>query len=67
MKNCDDDSHYDYIGGVPCKSCGRDIAIHVSCDNNCLALLNPNTLEDYKLAYEHWRDHSCNYGCSHGA
>lgn len=38
----------------------------VECDNpNCEALDQPETLEEYKIAYEHWRKHSYLSGCSH--
>lgn len=38
----------------------------VFCDDNCGALYEPKTLEDYKLAYEHWHSHRSYSGCSHG-
>ena len=42
--------------------------VHVDCDMiECEALKQPRTLEDYKLAYEHWRSHSWLHGCAHGS
>jgi len=38
----------------------------VDCSDNCGALKNPRTCEDYKLAYEHWMGDSYLSGCSHG-
>jgi hypothetical protein len=37
----------------------------VSCDDNCGAFAEPVTLEEYKAALEHWREHGDLYGCSH--
>lgn len=37
----------------------------VSCDEDCGAVKNPETLEEYKLAYEHWSGHGYLCGCSH--
>lgn len=34
-------------------SCG----IHVSCEDNCKALIRPETPEEIKLALEDWEDH----------
>lgn len=39
---------------------------HVSCDDGCMAMVNPVTFEEYKAAYEHWRSHHDLRGCSHG-
>jgi len=36
------------------------------CDELCKAKNKPVTLEDYKLAYDHWRYHDSWLGCSHG-
>lgn len=38
----------------------------VVCDAFCGASDQPETLEEYKAAYEHWRRHGYLYGCSHG-
>ena len=43
-----------------------DYNIHVKCSNVCDSLQNPTTLEEYKAAYIHWKDHSLYCGCSHG-
>lgn len=43
-----------------------DCLIHVSCDEDCKALENPITLDDYKLTLEHYREHGFLSGCSHG-
>jgi hypothetical protein len=37
----------------------------VDCDDNCGAKLDPQTFEEYKAAYEHWRGHGCLDGCAH--
>jgi hypothetical protein len=37
----------------------------VDCDDNCGALKDPDTEEEYKAAYEHWRWHGLQSGCSH--
>lgn len=42
---------------------GREL---VCCADECDALLDPHTLEEYVAAYEHWRRHSWLGGCSHG-
>lgn len=38
----------------------------VGCDMDCGALQEPQSLEEYKAALEHWRSHGYMYGCSHG-
>ena len=41
--------------------------LHVRCDDpDCRTLVDPVTLDDYRMALEHWRDHGVEYGCSHG-
>lgn len=41
---------------------------HEDCDDfNCRALRIPQTLEEYKIALNHWREHSYLSGCSHGS
>lgn len=43
---------------------GREL---VACDGyNCIALQEPQTLEEYKVALDHWENHSWLHGCSHG-
>ena len=37
----------------------------VRCDIRCQAKDEPNTLEEYIAAYEHWRKHRFLSGCSH--
>lgn len=49
-----------------CEICGWDSVLHVECDNNCLALNEPATIEEYKAALAHWKDHESMHGCSHG-
>jgi hypothetical protein len=45
----------------------RSLQGFVMCDeDSCLALEDPQTPEDYVLAYEHWRYHSRLFGCAHG-
>jgi hypothetical protein len=40
---------------------------YVSCDDDdCRALDDPQTLEEWRAAAEHWREHSLYHGCSHG-
>jgi hypothetical protein len=38
----------------------------VECDENCRALLEPTTLEEYIAALTHYKSHSYQCGCSHG-
>lgn len=40
--------------------------IHVSCDEDCRALLDPQTPYEVMAAYLHWRRHPRLSGCSHG-
>jgi hypothetical protein len=42
-----------------------DCEIHVHCDQWCGALEEPQTLEEYRAALEHWRRHGYLSGCSH--
>lgn len=39
----------------------------IACDESCKAKEDPETFEDYKKAYEHYKNHSYLSGCSHGA
>ena len=45
---------------------GEYCTLHVDCDRACLALTDPQTVEELRAALEHWRDHSYLSGCSHG-
>lgn len=38
----------------------------LSCDENCFALREPQTIDEFKAALEHWKSHSVDCGCSHG-
>jgi hypothetical protein len=38
----------------------------VQCDYKCGAFSIPESFEEYKLAYDHWRNHGVLAGCSHG-
>lgn len=39
----------------------------VCCDDpQCVAKVSPTTLDEFKAAMEHWRNHWYLYGCSHG-
>jgi hypothetical protein len=38
----------------------------VRCDEFCGASAEPETDEEYRAAYKHWRHHGNLYGCSHG-
>lgn len=40
--------------------------IHVDCDERCKALADPQTPDEVRAAYEHWRHHQYLCGCSHG-
>jgi len=40
--------------------------VHVSCDSNCQALLEPVTLEETQKALTHYKTHGYLSGCSHG-
>ena len=51
-----------------CK-CGDDweyCEVHVDCDANCKAMDDPQTVDELRAAYEHWRRHEYTAGCSHG-
>jgi len=39
---------------------------YVECDDDCKALDEPVTLEEFRAALEHWEGHGVSYGCSHG-
>ncbi len=38
----------------------------VHCDESCGAFDEPQTPDEIRAAFEHWRDHSSLGGCSHG-
>lgn len=38
----------------------------VECDEPCFSLREPKTLEEYRDALEHWKNHRHLSGCSHG-
>jgi hypothetical protein len=38
----------------------------VDCDEGCGAFKEPQTLDEYKAALDHWRTHDYLCGCSHG-
>lgn len=38
---------------------------YVPCDESCKALNHPQTLEEYKAALDHWKNHKYLAGCSH--
>lgn len=40
---------------------------YVSCDEECGALEHPQTLDEHKITLEHYKNHSLDSGCSHGA
>lgn len=40
--------------------------VHVNCDEQCGALLEPASAEQISAAYEHWSRHRSASGCSHG-
>jgi hypothetical protein len=40
--------------------------VHVGCDSNCKALLDPETVDELRAAVTHWRSHEYTGGCSHG-
>lgn len=59
------------VNGRPVCNCGDEYAIggcpiHVGCDDECGALLNPVIPGEVQAALEHWRSHSRTSGCSHG-
>ena len=39
----------------------------VACDDDCGALTDPVTIEEWRAAAEHWQGHGYLAGCSHGA
>lgn len=45
--------------------CMRSRAV-VDCDEGCGAFQEPETLDEYKAALEHWMSHHYLHGCSHG-
>lgn len=40
--------------------------IHEECDQWCGALKDPETLDEYRVALDHWRSHELLGGCAHG-
>lgn len=40
--------------------------VHVGCDDLCGALREPESDEEIRGAFEHWRGHGYLSGCSHG-
>lgn len=38
----------------------------VACDEDCGALVHPQTTEEVWAAWEHWMSHSRLHGCAHG-
>lgn len=40
--------------------------IHVICDEDCRALVDPSTLLEWVNSSNHWRNHPSLSGCSHG-
>ena len=38
----------------------------VQCDDDCGALLYPETMEELTAALDHWQTHSYLNGCAHG-
>jgi len=40
--------------------------VHVECDDACLALENPETLDEHRTTLAHYKNHSLHTGCSHG-
>lgn len=61
------------VGGDPRCGCGQNgkqfregCDIHVACDDECEALVDPSTYEEWRAARDHWRGHSFLSGCSHG-
>lgn len=38
----------------------------VMCAEDCFAFQEPVTADEYRAAYEHWRGHDVDFGCSHG-
>lgn len=54
-----DDLHVD---SAPKGGCG----VHVDCDDRCRALRDPQTIEEYRAALDHWVNHGWWSGCAHG-
>ena len=44
----------------------NDETTTVDCDENCGAVEEPTSVEEFRAAYEHWRSHSWLFGCAHG-
>ena len=57
-----------HVAGCTCggERYGPGCAVHVSCDHDCRALNDPQTVDELRAAYEHWRDHGYLSGCAHG-
>jgi hypothetical protein len=43
-----------------------EVNVHVRCDEECGALIDPETIDELRAALEHWIAHSVLHGCSHG-
>ena len=52
---CDEGDEFDY----------RYCELHVSCDADCRALVEPFYPEEIRKALDHWRRHGWLGGCSH--
>ncbi len=55
MTDCKCDSEYPW-----------ECSLHVTCDERCKALNEPQSIDELHAALEHWRKHSNLSGCSHG-
>lgn len=38
----------------------------VECDEDCGAYMEPETTMEFLWAWQHWRSHEADGGCSHG-
>lgn len=59
-------AHKERHAACPKDAEGNDL-LHPPCDEvDCFALLDPQTIEEMRVALDHWEDHCLYSGCSHG-
>lgn len=55
---------WEYGGSSPWE---HDSCPYEACDDyTCRVFKEPKTPEEYRTAYEHWKNHQLYHGCSHG-
>lgn len=63
MTECTCDEDIAAAGGDPEYS---QCDVHVHCEDHCRALQDPQSPDEIRAAYEHWRIHGYIGGCAHG-